>query len=155
MSRLRIVHRTTYQYARPVVLGEHRLVLGPREGHDLNVLAMDLQIRPSHQLIWTRDVFGNSVALARFVEPADVLCIESTVVVDRSAPFPTRTPHEPFLVPYPVAYDPLEVPIAAVYQGLSFPNAAGALGEWLGRKLPERDASDAEGILLALCKLVH
>jgi transglutaminase-like putative cysteine protease len=155
MSRLRIMHRTTYRYARPVVLGQHRLVLRPREGHDLSLLSLDLRIQPSHQLIWTRDVFGNSVALARFAEPADTLRIESTAEIDRSPPFPTRTLHQPFLVPFPVAYEPLEVPIAAVYQGLSFPNASGRLGEWLNEKLPARDANDAEGVLLSLCERVH
>lgn len=155
MSRLGIVHRTTYRYARPVVLGQHRLVLRPREGHDLNVESMTLTISPAHQLIWTRDVFGNSVALVRFVEPGETLSIESHVVIDRSAPFPTRSPHQPFYVPFPVAYDPLEVPIAAVYQGLSFPNATGALSEWLDTALADRDPKDAEGILLALCKRVH
>jgi transglutaminase-like putative cysteine protease len=155
MSRLRITHRTTYRYARAVTLGQHRLVLRPREGHDLNVLAMELSIQPAHQLIWTRDVFGNSVALARFVEPAETLHFESVVVIDRSAPFPTRAPHQPFFIPYPVTYDPLEVSIAAVYQGLSFPNTAGAIAEFLNAELPTRDPNDAEGILLALCELIH
>lgn len=155
MSRLRIAHRTTYQYARAVVLGQHRLVIRPREGHDLSLIALDLQIRPAHQLIWTRDVFGNSVALARFFEPSETLSIESTATIDRSPPFPTRTLHEPFLVPFPVAYEPLEVPIAAVYQGLSFPDVGAKLSAWLNERLPSRDANDAEGVLLKLCELVH
>jgi transglutaminase-like putative cysteine protease len=155
MSRLRIVHRTTYRYQRPVVLGQHKLVVRPREGHDLSLLALDLKIEPAHQLIWTRDVFGNSVALARFIEPSDTLRIESTAAIDRSAPFPTRTPHQPFLVPFPVTYDPIEAPIAGVYQGLSFPDASGRLGEWLTKQLPSRDANDAEGVLLSLCEVVH
>ncbi|HET6338809.1 MAG TPA: transglutaminase family protein [Polyangiales bacterium] len=155
MSRLRITHRTHYRYGRPVALGQHRLVLRPREGHDLNVLSMQLKVEPAHQLIWSRDVFGNSVALVRFVEPAEQLRFESTVVLDRTAPFPTRAPHQPFYVPYPVVYDSLEVPIAGVYQGLSFPNTTGALTEWLEKQLPTRDSNDAEGILLALCERVH
>jgi transglutaminase-like putative cysteine protease len=155
VSRLRIVHRTSYRYARPVTLGQHRLVLRPREGHDLNVLAMEITIRPAHQLIWTRDVFGNSVALARFVEPAEELSFENVVVIDRSPPFPTRVPHQPFFVPYPPAYDPLELPIAAVYQGLSYPDTSTALRDWLDAELPVRDPSDAEGVLLALCERVH
>lgn len=157
MSRLRITHRTQYRYSRPVTLGQHRLVLRPREGHDLNVLSMKLAIQPPHQLIWTRDVFGNSVALVRFFEPTEELHFESTVVLDRTAPFPTRAAHQPFYVPYPVVYESLEIPIAGVYQGLSFPDTTSALTEWLDKHLParERDPSDAEGILLALCERVH
>jgi transglutaminase-like putative cysteine protease len=155
MSRLRIAHRTAYRYARAVAFGQHRLVLRPREGHDLDIVQMRLHVEPAHQLIWTRDVFGNSVALVRFVEPATALRIESEVVVDRSPPFPTQATHKPFLVPFPVAYDALELPVAAVYQALSYPDAAPSIAQWLEAELPVRDPSDAEGVLLALCQRVH
>jgi len=155
MARLRIVHRTAYSYTKPVVLGQHRLVLRPLEGHDLNVTSMTLEIEPSHQLIWTRDVFGNSVALVRFAAPASELHFTSTVELTRTAPFPTRASHEPFLIAYPVTYDPLELPIAAVYQALSFPEASAAVRAWLNATVPERDPNDAEGILLALCSQIH
>ena len=38
-----IYHRTTYRYARPVVLQPHRLVLYPRNSHDLRLLASSLR----------------------------------------------------------------------------------------------------------------
>ncbi|MET0252593.1 MAG: transglutaminase N-terminal domain-containing protein [Terrimicrobiaceae bacterium] len=37
MSRIKIVHTTTYRYAEPVAFGIHRLVVRPREGHDVQV----------------------------------------------------------------------------------------------------------------------
>ncbi len=37
MSRLRITHTTTYRYSEPVSFGLHRLIVRPREGHDLQV----------------------------------------------------------------------------------------------------------------------
>ena len=61
--RLRIEHTTQYVYARPVTFGRHRLVLRPREGHDLRVERMNLRIIPEPRLMWTRDIFGNSIAL--------------------------------------------------------------------------------------------
>jgi hypothetical protein len=44
MPRLTIHHKTVYRYARPVAFGEHRIMLRPRDGHDLRVLSGDLRI---------------------------------------------------------------------------------------------------------------
>ena len=38
MPLLTIHHKTEYRYARPVAFGEHRIMLRPRDGHDLRVL---------------------------------------------------------------------------------------------------------------------
>ncbi len=46
MSRCRIEHVTIYTYRRAVAFGRHRLVLRPREGHDLRVESMALDITP-------------------------------------------------------------------------------------------------------------
>src|SRR3954471_7014344 len=64
--KLRINHQTLYTYTRPVRFGSHRLVVRPREGHDVRVEAMDLTISPPAEVTWTRDVFGNSVATLDF-----------------------------------------------------------------------------------------
>ena len=45
--RLRIEHATTYSYARPVTFHRHRLVLRPRDGHDVRVERMDLRMAPA------------------------------------------------------------------------------------------------------------
>ena len=37
VDQLRILHQTVYRYHRPVTFLTHRLVLRPREGHDLRV----------------------------------------------------------------------------------------------------------------------
>ena len=46
MPLLTIHHKTEYRYARPVAFGEHRIMLRPRDGHDLRVLSGDLKIEP-------------------------------------------------------------------------------------------------------------
>ena len=38
MKRIRIVHRTKYHYNQPVTFGPHRLMIRPREGHDIHLL---------------------------------------------------------------------------------------------------------------------
>ncbi len=151
--RLHIEHTTSYSYERPVTFGRHRLVLRPREGHDLRVEQMTLHLQPAHRVMWVRDVFGNSIALVDWLEPADTLTIATDVTIERLAPFPGRDLHDPWHVPFPPVYDPLEAAITAVYKAASFPEDSAAIRAWL---LPgfTPDPADAEGTMLTLCRLV-
>jgi transglutaminase-like putative cysteine protease len=155
MSRLRIEHRTEYCYSRPVELGRHRLVVRPREGHDLHVEEMRLEISPAHELVWSRDVFGNSIAIVDFTEATTRLQIVSNVVVCRFTPFPQQEPHVPWRVPFPVTYDPLELAVASAYQMPSYPDDFDVLRQWLDQTLPTRDPEDAEGVVFALGNAVY
>src|SRR5207248_3261741 len=111
MPLLTIHHKTEYRYARPVAFGEHRIMLRPRDGHDLRVLESRLDIMPEPmRLRWIHDVFGNSVAIADFDERAEMLVFTSTVTVEHN-------PAEEFaLTPddrayfYPFRYDDEEFP---------------------------------------------
>ena len=151
--RLRIQHRTRYLYTRPVDFGQHRLVIRPREGHDLHIERMDLRIEPAHTLMWVRDVFGNSIALADFTASADMLDIESDVVVERLAPFPARDMHEPMRLSFPVTYDAMETTITSAYLVPSFSDEVRAVRSWANRELAVRP-DDAEGTMLSLCELI-
>ena len=81
MQRLRITHLTEYQFGSPVTLLPHRLLLRPREGHDVHIETSKLEIAPPHTVKWHRDVFDNSVAVVSFLEPAARLTIASEVVI--------------------------------------------------------------------------
>ena len=106
MPLLTIHHKTEYRYAHPVAFGEHRIMLRPRDSHDLRVLAGSLDIVPQPMsLRWIHDVFGNSVAIATFDERAETLSFTSTATVEHN-------PAEEFaLTPddrayfYPFTYD--------------------------------------------------
>jgi transglutaminase-like putative cysteine protease len=39
LTKIRIRHKTTYRYSRPVNLGPHRLMLRPRESRELRLLS--------------------------------------------------------------------------------------------------------------------
>ena len=129
--RLQIQHVTSYSYKRPVALHRHRLVLRPREGHDLRVERMRLELEPAYHLQWVRDVFGNSIALVDWLEPADTLRIVSDVVLERLSPFPARELHEPWNVPFPPHYDPLETAIVAVYSKPTYAEDVAAVQDWV------------------------
>ena len=154
MLRLHIYHRTAYSYSQPVTFGQHRLVLRPREGHDLRIVDMHVQIEPAHEVTWVRDVYGNSLALVDFAVPAERLEIVNDVTVERVEPFPEKHFHEPWLVAWPAPYAVEELPVIDAYRHLSFPDDAGELQRWLDATLARR-AADAEGMLLDLCGRVH
>jgi len=85
MPLLTIHHKTEYRYAHPVAFGEHRIMLRPRDSHDLRVLSGDLDIEPKPaSLRWIHDVFGNSVAIATFDGRAQKLTFSSTATVEHN-----------------------------------------------------------------------
>ncbi len=78
-----IVHRTEYRFANPVGFGQHRLLFRPRDGHDMRVLATDLQVEPTALGVdLLHDVYGNSIAHVRPGGPADRLVITTSFTVD-------------------------------------------------------------------------
>lgn len=155
MTRQRIEHTTTYSYRRAVAFGRHRLVLRPREGHDLRVESMSLEIFPAHRLVWARDVYSNSVAIVDFTAAAERLEVRSTVIVQRSLPFPRQEPSEPWAIPWPVTYDDREEAVTAAYQSLSYAGDGPIVKKWLAEYSAVTATADAETLLLNLCHHIH
>jgi hypothetical protein len=54
MRRLQIWHETRYDFAVPVELRDHQLMLRPREGHDVRVESSKLLISPLPRISWQR-----------------------------------------------------------------------------------------------------
>jgi transglutaminase-like putative cysteine protease len=90
LTILDVRHTTVYRYGRPVRLGDHRLMLRPRDSHDLRLLETSLNISPPASIRWIHDVFGNSIAIASFSGSTTELRIESILRL------------ETFVVPRPV-----------------------------------------------------
>lgn len=155
MSTLLIHHRTVYSYASPVTFGRHRLVIRPREGHDVSVTSMELSISPRHHVTWIRDVFGNSVAIVDFEESAAELSIDSKVLIVRALPFPREYLNRPWQVPYPVTYDPMETAVAAAYTASSYPDDVEAVQHWIKEHEHAAQAEDAENTINELNLLIH
>lgn len=44
MTTLQVHHRTRYRYERPVSFGVHRLMLRPRDGHDMRIIDSTLTL---------------------------------------------------------------------------------------------------------------
>ena len=101
---LTVQHTTTYRYRQPVSFGPHRLMLRPRDGHDLRVLATELEISPACKSRWVYDVLGNSVTFITFAEPASELRIASRLTIERFASRPPQGEVEENAVRYPFVY---------------------------------------------------
>ena len=152
--RLHIEHTTSYTYRRPVTFHRHRLVLRPHEGHDLRIERMRLELSPAYRLRWIRDVFGNSIALVDWLEPADRLTIVNEIVLERTAPFPSQDAGDPWNVAYPPRYDPVESAVTSVYTAPSYPDDVRLVQSWLHDTFVP-DAADAEASMLTLCQVIH
>lgn len=102
---IEIIHETTYSYGQAVTLGQHRLMLRPRDSYDMRIVRTGLTISPAATLSWMHDVYGNSVALASFAEPASELSIVSELVLRRYRPTAPAPANTPWMTGAPIAYN--------------------------------------------------
>ena len=129
MKLLTVRHATTYRYSAPVSFGQHRLMLRPRDSHDLRLTGAELALAPGGTVRWLHDVFSNSVALVDFDAPAAELVVVSTLSIER----------------YALAR--LDFPIAPEAESYPFMHSADDRSD-LGR-LRERHYPDPQGIVEA------
>lgn len=130
MSRIRIRHTTVYHYAEPVTFGPHRLVLRPREGHDVHVEAQTLAITPQAHTLWHRDLFGNSIATVTFSTPSEVLEIRNDLIVGKRDHHPRHGLEPSRESAFPLAYHTWESVIARAYQEAVYGEERTALRQW-------------------------
>jgi len=129
-KRLTIRHTTTYSYAAPVTFGEHRLMLRPRDSHDIRLVAATLTLSPPGQLRWVHDVFGNSVAYAGFAGPAAELVITSELAIERYALDRPPFALDPAAARYPFIYSADDRADLARLVELHHPDPKGQLRDW-------------------------
>jgi len=104
MTMLNVRHTTVYRYRRPVRLGDHRLMLRPRDSHDLRLIRTNLNFSPAASVRWIHDVFGNSIAIASFAETACELRIESRLELETYAVAQPRSEVSAEATSYPFVY---------------------------------------------------
>ena len=111
MPLVDLSHVTTYRYSQPASFGEHRLMVRPRESHDQYLVSAELKITPEPEDIrWLHDVFGNSVAIARFGRRSDVLRIESKARVDHRPTENDDVHIEDYARQFPFTYSSEDMP---------------------------------------------
>lgn len=151
----RVNHQTVYRYHRPVTILPHRLVLRPREWHEARLEDFSLAISPLARIEWSRDVYGNSVALASFDEPAAELSFIADFTMVRRRDPETPLSREPVPGLFPVDYDPLEAAVVAAYRAPVYPEESSRVAEWMGRLGLMPSGMPALDLVMRLNQLVH
>ena len=131
--KLRIQHRTTYRYSEKVAFGPHRLMLRPREGHDIQIEQSVLHVTPAHRINWIRDVYGNSIAVVNFNEPAAELMIYSDLLLNHFEINPFDFYIEPDATRYPFFYDHKTLLELSALTQQVYSSDAVRVREWLGQ----------------------
>jgi transglutaminase-like putative cysteine protease len=130
---LTVFHSTVYRYRRPVVLAPHRLMLRPRDSHDLRLVETDLTITPPATLRWSHDVFGNSVAVATFSGSTTELRIDSTLKIERFRGDPPSLQLAPQAANYPFVYSAADRKDLGALLAPQSPDPDGRLAAWARR----------------------
>ncbi|MFN3823755.1 MAG: transglutaminase N-terminal domain-containing protein [Pseudorhodobacter sp.] len=151
---LRILHRTRYCYDRPVIFGEHRLMVRPRDGHDMRILDSSLSVWPRADVHWAFDTFGNSVALLSFHHASEELIIESELLLRRYGLDEPLSRIERYAGSYPVHYDENERTDLSPYLSAYQPRDQEVLADWIAKALPHLPDRSLE-VLGTLATTIH
>ena len=141
MKLLTVRHATTYRYSAPVTFGQHRLMLRPRDSHDLRLIDAELALSPPGTVRWMHDVFGNSVALVDFSAPAAGLSIISTLTLERYALKRPDFPIAPEAESYPFMHSADDRVDLGRLREPQYPDPRGAVEEWARRFILETPAN--------------
>jgi transglutaminase-like putative cysteine protease len=137
-----------------VAFGEHRMMLRPRDDCDQNVLQSELEITPKpSELTWTRDVFGNHVATARFARRAATLRFESHIRLERAPTGFRKADIEDIARTYPFA-DRKQNGIGAsciVAPSSTYP----AVDRWAASFLRSDGSADTHDLLVDVTKTIN
>ncbi|MFO1431725.1 MAG: transglutaminase family protein [Candidatus Competibacteraceae bacterium] len=131
MRRLQIEHTTTYHYRDAVTLLPHKLLLRPREGHDIRIESATLAITPAYSLHWQRDVYSNSMAVVSFIEPSTRLSICSRLRIQHYEDQPLDFLVAEAAVYFPFQYQAAEQIDLGPYLVPIFTQDQPALSAWL------------------------
>jgi transglutaminase-like putative cysteine protease len=155
MQRYKIIHHTYYNYTADVVLGEHKLLLRPREDHELRIESFDLNISPDAKLLWHRDVEDNSVALASFTQPTNQLRIESEVIIQQYNESPLDFLVADYALSYPFEYQPYDNSLLAAYKELPPPSVVAEITLWINTFWQAGEAIQTYSLLQRLAEHIY
>ena len=153
-ARLTVKHTTTYRYARPVTFNEHRLMLRPRDSHDLRLLSTTLSISPPAQIRWLHDVFGNSITIATFSGAADTLRFESTFTAEHFGIEEPEFPIESYARTVPFSYSQDEIPDLGRTIERHYPDPEHKVDAWVRRFLSPDGWTETDSLLVNMTRSI-
>ena len=156
MPRVRVTHETDYRYVQPVRLLSHRLMLRPRDSHDLRLLETALAVSPPvRSTRWAHDVFGNSVCYLGFAEAQTTQTLRIVSTLDlRHYPARTDLPLDPRAETFPFSYTSAEVPDLARSIERHYPDPERVVDEWAHRFLATGGPTGTMAMLTAITRAI-
>jgi len=151
-ERLHVIHESVYTYSQPVQFTPHRLVLRPRESHDVRLQMMKVETFPRSEIHWHRDILDNSIAVAEFREPSAELRIRSEFVIALPAPLERERP--PLMVAYPPHVAGIDELITVPYRQFTYPHEVERLRKWFIANNLEPQTGDRRAIFDDLAALI-
>lgn len=152
-ERLHLVHETIYSYSSPVEFAPHRLVLRPREGHDVRLQTMSLETSPPSSIRWYRDILDNSIAVAEFSQPSAELRIRSEFII--GLPPAEKVDRPPVLIGYPPQIAGIDELITVPYRQFTYPPEVERLRKWFVANGLAPAAGERRAILDELSALIY
>jgi len=131
MRRVNISHVTEYLFSSTVSLLPHRLLMRPRESHNVRIESSELEISPGHILQWKRDILDNSVALVSFTEDSNQVRIASNVVIQHYEDNPFDFLVDDYAVFHPFNYTVDELPELTPFLQPIYPSDRVLIQRWL------------------------
>jgi transglutaminase-like putative cysteine protease len=158
MPRVRVVHATEYRYAAPVRFTAHRLMLRPRDSHDLRLLDATLSLSvPAASSRWAHDVFGNSINTLGFGDAtSDRLRIVSELDMEHF-PAVDSAAHDtldPAAENYPFSYAGEEFPDLARTLERHYPDPERRVDTWARRFLANDGSTQTLDLLIAMTQAI-
>jgi transglutaminase-like putative cysteine protease len=149
VSILKVHHRTTYRYRKPVGFGEHRWLFRPRDSQEQRLILAERTITPEpSNVTWIHDVFSNQIALVDFDTRAAELTFESSITLEHT---PQAGPHfriEQAARTWPFEYDQDTLIDIAPYRHIHYPDPA--VEAWARSFIPFDGVIDTAKLLEAL-----
>ncbi len=154
MPILSITHVTAYHYHQPVAFGEHRMMLLPRDDDDQKVIRSEIEITPRPtQLAWTRDIFGNHVAIADFAGRAAELRFVSNIRLRHATAGFRATDIADFARTYPFAYAAEDWPALERFARPPYPHRE--LDRWSAAFFGKDGSADTYKLLVDMTRTIR
>jgi transglutaminase-like putative cysteine protease len=160
MARIRITHTTRYAYNAPVGLAQHRLMVRPRDSHDLRLYDATLSVSPAPEATrWAHDVFGNSVCLLDWNEATrtERLEIVSTLDLEHfpAGPALPRATLDPSVETFPFSYGADEAQDLEHFRVRLLPDPQRRVDAWARRFLAQGGQTRTLPMLEAMTRAIR
>lgn len=156
MPTIAIEHITRYRYDQPVALGEHRLLMRPRESYDQRLLEADLHIDPEPaSLRWIQDAFGNAKAIAEFTGKTTRLEVRATATVEHRPLRRENIRVEEYAREWPFTYAAEDLPDLARSVERKHPDPRRVVDEWARSFVVKDEPTGTLDLLTAMTEAIQ